>query len=268
MNTKYKKIIIPKDLNELVINSIDEGKKTRRYFYFLKSSLVFSLMLLMVINTNPVLAKNASNLPFIGNIFKLITFVEYQEIDNTKIVNVKIPQIENDGNDTWLNEINEIIISTIDSEVIDSREIAEEYFEAYVETGGNAEDFIPVSINVEYSLKYSNEEYLSFVINKDESLGSAYNHNYYYNIDLLTKTELSLKDLFGENYVSLITQQVNNQIIDRDLKNEIFDFVEISDYVNLDSHFYINKVNEVVLVFEKYEIMPGCNGTTEFIINR
>jgi hypothetical protein len=268
MNTKYKKIIIPKDLNELVINSIDEGKKPRRYFYFLKSSLVFSLMLLMVINTNPVLAKNASNLPFVGNIFKLITFVEYQEVDNIKIVNVKIPQIENDGNDTWLNEINEIIINTIDSEVIDSREIAEGYFEAYVETGGNAEEFIPVNINVEYSLKYSNEEYLSFVINKDESLGSAYNHNYYYNFYLTNKEKLSLKDLFGDDYVNIITQQVNNQIIDRGLKSEIFDFVEISDYINQDSHFYIKNENQIVLVFEKYEIMSGNNGTTEFIINR
>ena len=56
------------------------------------------------------------------------------------------------------------------------------------------------------------QEYLSFVITKTETLASAYFQQYFYNLDLETGKELTLRDLLGPDYTAIAAAAVEQQL--------------------------------------------------------
>ena len=79
--------------------------------------------------------------------------------------------------------------------------------------------------------------------------------------------------MFGnKDYVKVISENIKEQMRERMKKNsedvywldddEIDDFKDISK----DQNFYINKNNDLVICFDKYEVAPGSSGLVEFTI--
>ncbi len=58
-----------------------------------------------------------------------------------------------------------------------------------------------IRIDINYEIKLINEKYVSFVIAKTETLASAYNTLYFYNIDIENGRFLTLRDYLGPNYM-------------------------------------------------------------------
>lgn len=148
---------------------------------------------------------------------------------------------------------------------------AEEYKKAVLATGGTMEDYIPTQINVDYKITYQDENLVSFVITKSESSASAYQEQYFYNIDIENGKELNLRDVLGENYKEIIDDSVNKQIKERtkeDKSNVYFTDDEggFSGIENEYQDFYINENKKVTVVFQKYEIAPGYMGIQNFEI--
>jgi len=141
-----------------------------------------------------------------------------------------------------------------------------EYYDAFIATGGKKEDFAPTEIIVDYEIKNLNEKYVSFIINKFECQASAFNVFYYYNIDLESGRELTLRDIIGSDYKNIIYRQIEKQIeaMDEDRKFYLFEEVNRIDLINENRPFYINDKGNVVVVFEKYEIGAGAAGKYEF----
>ena len=141
--------------------------------------------------------------------------------------------------------------------------------DAYVETGGSAEDFIPVVIDVDYEIKCQNDQYLSFLLTETETRADAYTEVYAYNIDLEAGRELTLRDVLGSDYLELANEAVRAGIARREAEDpdasffhDEFGFTSISE----DQLFYLNENGEPVVVFEKYAIAPGYMGMPEFTI--
>ncbi|MFY9379785.1 MAG: RsiV family protein, partial [Acutalibacteraceae bacterium] len=155
-------------------------------------------------------------------------------------------------------------------EVKNSKIRAEEYFEAFVTIGGREEDFIPIEVEFDYEIKSSNDKYVSFLITKFETLASAYQEQYFYNIDLENGRILTLKDCFGPDYKNIVTHEVNKGIsnLDKDMNFYLFKDVDIKDLITTDSAFYINEDNEIIVVFNKYEIAAGAAGMFEFPVGK
>ena len=121
------------------------------------------------------------------------------------------------------------------------------------------ENFIPIEID-RYEITYQDDKIISFVITKSESMASAYQEQYFYNIDLENGKELNLKDVLGANYKKIVDEEVKKQIVQRkkeDEDNMYFTedeggFSGIEDqYHDL---FYIDKNRKATIVFQKYEI--------------
>lgn len=139
-----------------------------------------------------------------------------------------------------------------------------------METGGEEDAFIPLEIYVDYRLHCNDGKIVSFVISKAETQASYYEELFFYNIDLQTGRDLTLRDLLGPDYREIVDQSVRRQIDERMAEDDRLYYFPPEDggfrSIQEDQGFYVNERGNVVVVFLKYEIAPGYMGTQEFEI--
>lgn len=275
LKKEYESIKIPENLSEVVDSAIAKGLNNPKKYWTVSKTItsiaaVFCIVFITMLNTNKMFATAMNKMPILGKICRVFTFQEYNIQDKTKVIKVRMPQIENAGNNELENRINMEISKIINEEVKNATLRAEEYFEAFVATGGKEEEFMPIDVEFDYEIKSSNEKYVSFLVTKFETLASAYQEQYFYNIDLENGRILTLKDCFGSDYKNIVMQGVNKGIskLDEDRKQFLFDDIKIEDLITTNSAFYINEKNEIVVVFNKYEIAAGAAGIFEFPIGK
>ena len=275
----YESIKIPEELNSTVNETINRkyvGKKSsfwkRRNIIsgVLTTCLAMSFLFVFLVNTNKSFAVSVSTIPVVNQIAKLVTVQNLIEEDDTKLVKANIPAIQNTGNTDLEKRINYEIMEKMNEVLEEANKRAKEYKDAVIETGGTEEDYHPILINIDYEMKYSGDDLVSFLINKCETLASAYTEQFIYNVDLETGKELNLRDVLGDNYKQIIDNEVYKQIEERkkDPDNIYFEkgeggFEGIEDEYQI---LYINENRKVVVVFYKYEIAPGYMGIQEFEI--
>lgn len=271
--SKYDEIEIPQELSSVVYDAIETGLKSKpkKYNIINRVGLIAAGLIAIFIiplNLNQAYAETLSQIPIIGDLSKLFTFREYQFEDEIQYVDVKIPQFSNEGKTDLEKRVNEEIVKTINEEVENSKQRAKEYYDAFIETGGKPEEFMKREIEVNYEIKCVSDKYVSFIINKWETWANAYCQQYFYNLDIETGRELTLKDLLGNDYKEIIMKSINNTIANwnEEQKFYLFDEVNIEDLINENTKFYLNDQKQVVIVFGKYEIAAGAAGIIEFPI--
>lgn len=271
----YKSIKIPSKLESCVKEAI--SNKTKKYYSFRGLKYAMSTVactfvaFIFFVNVNPSFAQQMYDIPVIGDIAKVFTVKEYHENDDLKLINAKIPAIQNTGNTDLEQRINYEIMTKMNDVLKEAEDRAAEYKDAVIATGGEEKDYVPVNIQVDYEIKYSGDDIISFVIYKSETLASAYTETFFYNIDIETGKNLNLKDLLGENYKDIVNEAIYNEIEERskDSGNSYFTadeggFAGITDEFQ---DFYINSSGKIVIVFPKYAIAPGYMGVQEFEID-
>ena len=252
---------------------MQKKNRYRTYIKFATSAVVTTFALFVILlNTNESFAKSMENIPVISKLAEVFTINEYEESNEIDLIKAKVPAIRNTGNTDLENRINYEISTKINDIIEEAKNRAEEYKEAVLATGGTMEDYIPTKINIDYEITYQSEDLISFVITKSESSASAYQEQYFYNIDIENGRELNLKDVLGSNYKGIVDKEVNKQIKERkenDYENNLYfdkDKGGFSGIKNEYHNFYINQDKKVVIVFQKYDIAPGYMGIQNFII--
>lgn len=272
----YNAIKIPDQLNYVVNRAIsNDGKKKKSVLkpveYVLSTTICIFFVFTIMLNVNPSFAMSISEIPILGDIAKVFTVKEYKIDDKEKLINAKIPAIENTGNTELEKRINYEIMLKMDEILKEAEQRAAEYKEAVIETGGKEEDYQPINIQIDYEVGYSSEKKVSFVILKSETLASAYTERFFYNIDIETGKKLNLRDVLGNDYKKIVDEAIYKEIEERSKNPDNIYFTKdengFSGIENEYQNFYINSDGKVVIVFEKYEIAPGYMGTQEFVIN-
>ena len=207
----------------------------------------------------------------LGDLARVVTVTEYSIADEERLIDVRMPAVEDTGNTDLEQRINTEIQTRIDAILAEAQARAEETRAAFVATGGDPDEFIPVTISVDYEVKCQSSQYLSFVVLKTETKASAYTELFCYNIDLETGRELTLQDMLGPDYKEIANQVIREEIARRSQNpdNVYFDGtdgIEGFQSINADQKFYINAGGNPVVIFEKYEIAPGYMGQQEFEI--
>lgn len=107
------------------------------------------------------------------------------------------------------------------------------------------------------------------MISENETRATGYYQMFYYNIDLDTGKDITLKEWFGSNYKKIIADEVQKQINtwDDEKKFYLWEDLDLEDLINEDTQFYINDKDQVVVFFNKYELGAGAMGTPEFVID-
>ncbi len=274
----YNSIEIPEELSDRVEQTVrimenrkgDVIMKKKTFQYTVVSAAACMLVLVTALNTNEVFAKSIGEIPVIGGIAKVLTVRSYEEKDTDKNISVNVPAIES-GEDIS-KKINQIINDKVENYVKEANERVEEYKKAFISTGGTEESFEEhdIKINVDYEVKYQDENTVSFVLTGTESWVSAYNIAEYYNISLKDNKELTLRDILGDDYVNIANESIRKEMANR--VNENKDFVYFNEsqggFISVDdtTKFYLNNEGNVVIVFDKYEVAPGTMGSQEFVI--
>ena len=274
----YDSIEIPDELEYVVNRAIHQKQVVHKRINitsYMKGATValattFALFIVLL-NTNETFAKSMEEIPVISNLAKVFTVREYKEETDTELIEARVPAIQNTGNTELENRINNEISTKINNVLDEAKQRAKEYQEAVVATGGNLDDYRPMLIDVNYEIIYQDDNLISFIITKFESLASAYTEQYFYNINIQTGEELNLKDVLGENYKEIVDKEVTKQIEERkkaDENNIYFEKNEggFSGIENEYQDFYIDENKKVTVVFQKYEIAPGYMGIQNFEI--
>ena len=106
------------------------------------------------LNTSPVFAKEAAQLPVIGGLARVLTFRSYETEKDDIVVSVEIPTIEMIAADTKItaDNINQEILTLCNQYADDAVLRAEEYRTVFLETGGTPEEW------AEHNIKMQNSE--------------------------------------------------------------------------------------------------------------
>lgn len=275
----YDAIEVPQELGETVrVAARSASRKpqlVRRHAVRYTACAAAACLVLFVtaLNTIPAFASGVSEIPVLGRIAQVLTFAEYERQGENETLIVRQPKLSNTGNTELEKRINLEIQRKIDALVKTFQEEAEQAKQLYLENGGDEDEYMIPEINIDYRLHCNNGSVVSFVLIKSETQASYYEEQYYYNIDLETGKELTLRDLLGPNYKEIVRQRVRQQIEERKEKDPDAYFYSEEELASFgmtldDPGFYLNEKGNVVVVYPKYEIAPGYMGIQEFEITQ
>ena len=275
-NKKYAHMEVPDNLSEIIQQTVNETsppRSTRHFFKLLVPlTLAMTTVFVILLNTSPVLASNLSHIPLLTQIVKVLTFRNYQTMDEMKNIYVRIPVLENTGNNELEDRINYEIKKQIDFSVSKSEQLAKELYDTYIQAGYKPSQIEPLLVEVDYQTTFYNDRYLSFIIKKYENIpySTVDKEQYYYNVDLQTGGHITLPTVFGPDYLTKVGTEIYKQIESKKKEDEnmlFFDEINIFEVLENEEKFYINEQGQVVISFDRYEIAPGYMGYPEFIIN-
>lgn len=272
---RYHSVEPPEELAFAVATAVRAGDQARRSRHALRRSLGTALAscacFVLLVNTSPTFAQAVYEVPVLGRLARIFTVAEYQIEDQEHLIDVRLPALENTGHTALEQRINTEISTRIQSLLDEAEERARSARAAYIATGGEAEDFMPVIIDVDYEIKCQNDRYLSFLITETETQATAFQQLYPYSIDLESGKELTLRDLLGPDWKEIVNASVREQISQRSQDpDHVYwggdDYSEAFTSIRDNQPFYLNEAGRPVVLFEKYEIAPGYMGVQEFEI--
>ena len=223
------------------------------------------VLFVAALNLNPAFAAAAAQVPVLGSMARVLTFTEYHIESESRLLNARVPEIDGTDFPDLEERINEEIQQKIDAGMAQAQERAAQEYEAYVATGGDPDEFIPVTITFDYEVKSCTDDVLSFELQRFEVRASSFTELTYYNIDLNTGESITLEDLLGPDWKDKVNAVVNAAIDEHPefyFAKDQGGFTGVSD----NQRFYINEAGNPVVVFQKYEIAPGSSGVLEFEI--
>ncbi len=227
--------------------------------------LVFSLG----VNLSPAFADAVRDVPVLGSIAEVVTLKNYFEQKDNVSYSVRQPAVADDQGQVQDDVVNQQIQQAIDTYLADAQQRIEEYKEAYLATGGTEEEFLSrkIQVQVDYQVFSQTEDTLSFALYMDENWVNSYGIVKYYNLDLQTGQPLTLQDLLGDNWQSMVNEEIAAQIQQQEQEGVPY-LIDESTFsgVTDQTKFYINDQHQIVIVFDKYEIAPGSSGRPEFVL--
>lgn len=286
----YENIKIPEQYESVVNNAIVKAqrriKQKKTISYGVKTAAAAFCAMVLALNSSESFAKTMDNIPVIGGICRVLTIRSYDTDTQEGNVNITIhkPQfevIQDEGGkeeqvltaEQVAERVNSEITKKIDEYTLRANQEIEDYHKAFIQTGGTEEEWQKRNFKVDasYEIKSQTDQRLSFLMNYLEVSVSAYVVDYY-NISLVDGHDITLQELLGDNYASIIEEQVRKQTAERMAEDSSLTYWigTNEEYLNDDifenPKFYLNEDGNVVVIYEKYQIAPGYMGMSEFEI--
>ncbi|MCI8689456.1 MAG: DUF3298 domain-containing protein [Oscillibacter sp.] len=270
---EYERTPLPPELDKRVQAGIREGKalrRRRRMVRRLTSCAACFAVLLAALNLSPTLAKAAADVPVLGGLFRVMTFVNYEETEDGIHYDVNVPQVENGGD--LAETVNAVIQEQVDLLMERAKQDWADYRDAFFATGGTEEEWggREMDVIVDYEIMRQTDTQVSFVVTLGEGWVSSMEERFYYNLDFAEGRDLTLRDLLGENWVELCNQSIQAQI-DASVDDEGFTYffpAKEGGFTTVDENttFYIREDGVPVVTFARYAIAAGAAGFPEFPI--
>lgn len=240
-------------------------------------------------NTTASVAHAMEQIPVIGKLVEVVTFRDYEYESEKKTADIEVPELEvvtaekeaaDDGvgenvisqnTDNTTQQNLEKTTEEINAEI---QKITEEIISDF-EASLAAEEEGYRDVVVKSEILATTPEYFTLKLMCFQAMGSGYEWNHYYTIDLNTGERIQLKDLFKENadYITKISENIKVQMqeqMDADesvmywLNDEMeeFNFKQITE----DTSFYLNDNGNLMICFNEGDVGPMSMGVVEFEI--
>ena len=188
---------------------------------------------------------------------KLILLEEKHYETNGNIVTVKFPQIIN-VDDKIKVDINSLILKTIDTYL--------DEIKGFDKNPGTAHKLI---VEIDFENYYSDDDIFSFSINSSQILADSHLQKKFFTINPTTGEIYNVEHFLGSDYQNIILTTVKKQIAENTKNNPnlIYFDEEVNNLkISINQPFYINKDNQVVVVFDQFQIAPGYMSLPTFIV--
>ncbi len=263
----YESTPIPEELSSRVEEGIRQGRGARQRRQRLRrrwlSAAACLTLLIAGLNMSPTVARAAAEVPVIGGLFRVLTFVSYDKTEDDINYSVTVPEV--DAESALAETVNKAIQEKVDQHLAKAQQDWEEYREAFFATGGTEEQWAgrQMDVIVDYEIKFQSDTEVSFVVTMAEGWVSSMEERTCYNLNLTENREITLKDLLGENWAEISTAAIQRQI---DEEPQKYFTPEMGGFTAVDENtaFYIREDGVPVALFAEYEIAPGSTGFPEF----
>ena len=263
----YENTPIPEELSSRVEEGIRQCRGARQRRQRLRrrwlSAAACLTLLIAGLNMSPTVAQAAAEVPVIGGLFRVLTFVSYDKTEDDINYSVTVPEV--DAESALAETVNKVIQEKVDKHLAKAQQDWEEYREAFFATGGTEEQWAgrQMDVIVDYEIKFQSDTEVSFVVTMAEGWVSSMEERTCYNLNLTENREITLKDLLGENWAEISTAAIQRQI---DEEPQKYFTPEMGGFTAVDENtaFYIREDGVPVALFAEYEIAPGSTGFPEF----
>ncbi len=147
---------------------------------------------------------------------------------------------------------------------------AAEYRQAFLETGGTEEEWAEhdIKIKVWYEVKSQSDRYLSLAVMANDNWTNSGYEARYYNYDMEAVRWITIRDILDDAQIQAAEENIREQIKQREKETGMEYWGD--DWKGMDGNtkFYMNHKDNLVIVFERYEIAPGAAGAQEFEVTK
>lgn len=215
-------------------------------------------------NISIAYASMVENVPVIGKIVKVITIRNYFYSDDSHEIDVNVPEVilDNNESDDLINQ---------DINALTERIINQFYSDLEIYDGENHS-----AVSVDYETVTDTDKWFTLKIKVHETAASSNTYYKYYHINKITGKTVTLNDIaLNESFYTAIENEIKRQM-QEEMKldnNKIYwlnDSVIGEDFVSIspNHNFYLSESGDIFIIFDKYEVAPGYMGTPEFKISR
>lgn len=262
LEKQYKDVPIPKELDAIVEASLNKKPQKRKKHVpkWLLSSVAAAALFTASLNVSPTLARNLADIPVIGSVVEVLTFVNYELEEESYSANIEVPKINGESND----------IATLNEKYAAEGKALYEQFSAEIKEMEQAGGGV-LSVDSGYIVQTDTEKLLSVGRYVVETMASSQEVIHYDTIDKQKEIVITLPSLFkDERYISLISEYIIEQMR-QDMDSYWISDAGIQDErsfktIKADQNFYITEEGKLVIVFDEYEVAPGSMGVVEFEI--
>jgi len=216
--------------------------------------------IVVLVNVSRNVAYAMQDIPFIGNLIRVVTVYKKDFNDNYHYVNVNLPQVDvKSGLEEPINYINADIKQLTDS-------VLEEFYKDV--------DELPDShfgLTIDYDIITNTDTWFTLKLLVHFNAGSGGNAIYrFYHIDKVKGKIVKLSELFDNNfdYQNILSSNIKLQMQEKMASDDNLIYWPVYLEIDADQNFYFDKDNNLVIVFDKYDIAPGYMGCPEFTIQK
>lgn len=257
-----------KTIIEDTLNNLPEGKSkvyhlNRVSQYAAVAASIVIVFLFLLPNVSVSYANMVEDVPVLGNLIKVFTIRNYIYEDDNHQLDISVPQIDDKSNSaSYVNKsVDEL-----------TKSLVNQFYRDLELNGTNGHG----SISVDYSAITDSPEWFTLKLSVQEIAAGSNNYYIYYHIDKKHDKIVNLGDLFkDDSYKKLIEKDIIKQMNERMEEDttavywsEDTIIGEPLTTISSNRNFYLNKNNQLVIAFDKYEITPGYMGAPEFVIEK
>lgn len=267
LKKEYHHIPVPDELDFVVRQALKQNKGRSVVRRSAIGAAAAVLLFVGSVNASPALARAMEQIPVLSQVVNVVTFTSYKLEEGGYSANIEVPSLENMNNKELQASLNSKYIE--ESKALYEQFVAETRLQDV--EGGH------FSLKSGYEIKTNNEQILSLARYVVETAGSAAESYQFDTIDKQNEWLITLPSLFkNDDYIAIISDNIKQQMISQmEQDDSLVYWVEqkgeeaMSDafqQIAADQSFYINDQQQLVIVFNEYEVAPGYMGIVEFTI--